>query len=57
MGHLGILPQTVKGKFKSKGKTIKKKTIIKDAILLEKAGVFSIVLECVKTSTAKEITQ
>ena len=25
MGHLGILPQTVKGKFKSKGKTIKEK--------------------------------
>ena len=57
MGHLGILPQTVKGKFKSKGKTTKEKNkLINDAILLQKSGVFSIVLECVKTSTANEIT-
>ena len=58
MGHLGILPQTTKGKFKSKGKTIKeKKQLIKDSILLQDSGVFSIVLECVKASTAKEITE
>ena len=57
MGHLGILPQTVRGKFKSKGRTVKEKNrLINDAILLQKNGVFSIVLECVKTSTAKEIT-
>jgi ketopantoate hydroxymethyltransferase len=29
MGHLGLLPQTAKGKFKSKGKTLEKKTINK----------------------------
>jgi len=58
MGHLGLLPQTTKGKFKSKGKTIKeKKQLIKDSILLQDSGVFSIVLECVKASTAKEITE
>ena len=58
MGHLGLLPQTVKGKFKSKGKTLKeKKQLLSDAILLQNAGVFSIVLECVKSSTAKEITK
>mgnify|MGYP001341460295 CR=1 FL=1 len=58
MGHLGLLPQTAKGKFRSKGKTLKeKKQLINDAILLQNAGVFSIVLECVKTSTAKEITK
>jgi 3-methyl-2-oxobutanoate hydroxymethyltransferase len=58
MGHLGILPQTAKGKFKSKGKTSKeKKQLIEDAILLEKNGVFAIVLECIKTLTAKKITQ
>ncbi len=57
MGHLGLLPQTTKGKFRSKGKTIKeKKQLLSDALLLQDAGVFSIVLECVKTSTAKEIT-
>ena len=58
MGHLGLLPQTAKGKFRSKGKTLKeKKQLLNDAMLLQKAGVFSIVLECVKTSIAKEITK
>ena len=58
MGHLGLLPQTTKGKFKSKGKTNReKKKLLDDSILLQNNGVFSIVLECIKTSTAKEITQ
>ena len=58
MGHLGLLPQTAKGKFKSKGKTEKeKKQLINDALLLQKNGVFAIVLECIKASTAKQITQ
>ena len=57
MGHLGILPQTTKGKFKSKGKSIKEKNeIIRDCQLLEEAGVFSIVLECVEGKLAKQIT-
>ena len=57
MGHLGILPQTTKGKFKSKGKTSReKKQLLADAIMLERSGVFAIVLECVKTSIAKQIT-
>ena len=58
MGHLGLLPQTAKGKFKSKGKTEKeKKQLINDALLLQKNVVFAIVLECIKASTAKQITQ
>ena len=58
MGHLGVLPQTVKGKFKSKGKTEhEKRILINDAILLQNSGVFAIVLECIKTSTAKKITE
>ena len=58
MGHLGLLPQTNKGKFKSKGRTSKeKKKILSDSILLQNSGVFSIVLECVKTSTAMQITK
>jgi len=57
MGHLGILPQFTKGKFRSKGKSTKeKKEIIRDSKLLENAGVFSIVLECVEKNLAKEIT-
>tara|TARA_B110001452_G_scaffold229300_1_gene205113 strand:+ start:541 stop:1317 length:777 start_codon:yes stop_codon:yes gene_type:complete len=58
MGHLGILPQTAKGKFRSKGKSAReKKQLLDDSILLQKSGVFAIVLECIKTSTAKQITQ
>jgi len=58
MGHLGLLPQTNKGKFKSKGRTSKeKKKILSDSILRQNSGVFSIVLECVKTSTAMQITK
>ena len=57
MGHLGLLPQFVKGKFKSKGKTTREiKQLMSDALLLQKSGVFAIVLECVKTPIAKQIT-
>ena len=58
MGHLGLLPQSTKGKFKSKGKTTKEiKQLISDALLLQKNGVFAIVLECIKTPIAKQITK
>jgi 3-methyl-2-oxobutanoate hydroxymethyltransferase len=57
MGHLGVLPQSQRGKFKYKGKNLNEKNkILNDAKLLELAGAFSIVLECVETSLAKLIT-
>ena len=57
MGHLGLLPQSDKT-FKFKGKKkLERDNIIRDSQLLEKAGVFSIVLECVETSLAKFVTQ
>ena len=57
MGHLGVLPQSAKS-FKAKGKNItERNNILKDAKFLEKLGVFSIVLECVESSLAKEITK
>jgi 3-methyl-2-oxobutanoate hydroxymethyltransferase len=57
MGHLGLLPQTDKT-FKFKGKKkLERNNIIRDSQLLEKAGVFSIVLECVETSLAKLVTE
>ena len=57
MGHLGLLPQSDKT-FKFKGKKkLERDTIIKDSQLLEKAGVFAIVLECVETSLANLVTQ
>ena len=57
MGHLGLLPQSAKGRFKSKGKTSKEiKQLLDDALLLQNEGVFAIVLECIKTPVAKKIT-
>ena len=57
MGHLGILPQTEK-KFTYKGKKVSEQNrILKDAKLLETAGIFSVVLECIETKLAKKITE
>ena len=54
MGHLGILPQTEK-KFTYKGKKVSEQNrILKDAKLLERAGIFSVVLECIETKLAKK---
>ena len=57
MGHLGVIPQSAKN-FKAKGKKIvERNNLLKDAKILEELGVFSIVLECVESSLAKEITK
>ena len=57
MGHLGVMPQSATSfKFKGKNKA-EKKNILRDSKLLEEAGVFSIVLECVESTLAKEITK
>ena len=57
MGHLGVLPQSDKT-FKFKGKIQREKeNIMRDAKLLEEAGSFSMVLECVQTSLAKQVTK
>ena len=58
MGHIGITPQSVRGKFRYKGKSdIEKKNLLKDSKSLEDAGVFAIVLECIERITSKEITE
>ena len=57
MGHIGFTPQYYK-KFKVQGFTRKRSIkLIKEAKENEKAGVFSIVVECVASNVAKEITQ
>ena len=57
MGHLGILPQTDK-KFIFKGKKLTERyKILQDAIALQNAGVFSIVLECTEKNLSKVITK
>ena len=56
MGHIGLLPQSQKGKFRFKGKNkTEKSKIFNDAKILSSSGVFSIVLECVEKSLAKQI--
>ena len=57
MGHIGYTPQ-FKSKFKLEG--INKKecdNLLREAKLIEKAGAFSIVLECITPNTAKIITK
>jgi|TARA_B110000046_G_C12978415_1_gene392214 3-methyl-2-oxobutanoate hydroxymethyltransferase len=57
MGHLGLLPQSAKS-FKAKGKKMSEKSsLLQEAKKLEELGAFSIVLECVESSLAKEITK
>ena len=56
MGHIGYTPQ-FKKKFKPVGTNkLEEKNLIKDALNIEKAGAFSIVLECIVKNTAKKIT-
>ncbi len=60
IGHLGLTPQSVNmfGGFKVQGKSEKQaKKIIEDALLLQEAGVFAIVLECVPEKLSKIITE
>ena len=58
MGHIGLLPQTQKGKFSYKGKkTYERKRIIEDAKALNDSGAFSIVIECVEHRLAKYVTK
>ena len=59
MGHIGLTPQAVHqlGGFKVQGKTKSAQDMLKQqAIDLESAGCFAIVLECVPEDIAKEIT-
>ena len=56
MGHIGFTPQ-FKNKFKIEGQNNREmKKLIKEALLIEKAGAFSIVLECLTANAAKKIT-
>jgi 3-methyl-2-oxobutanoate hydroxymethyltransferase len=60
MGHLGLTPQSINtlGGYKVQGKEKERaKEITQNATDLEKAGCFSLVLECVPSSLAKEITE
>jgi 3-methyl-2-oxobutanoate hydroxymethyltransferase len=60
MGHLGLTPQFVNvfGGFKVQGKTSEDAQLIyEDALALEQAGAFAIVLEGIPADLAKRITE
>jgi 3-methyl-2-oxobutanoate hydroxymethyltransferase len=60
MGHVGLTPQTetMLGGFKTQGRTAAKaRRLLADALALEAAGCFSIVLEAVPTPVAARITE
>ncbi len=60
LGHLGLTPQSVNvfGGFKVQGKGLEAaRKLIDEAMLLQDAGVFGIVLECVPDALARLITE
>ena len=60
LGHLGLTPQSVNifGGFKRQGQDIETaRRMIDDAMLLQEAGVFGMILECVPDGLAKVITE
>ena len=60
MGHLGLTPQSVNqfGGYRVQGRSDEQAhRIVQDAKDLEAAGVFAVVLECVPTDLAAEVTK
>ena len=60
MGHVGLLPQGVaeKGGFKLQGRDAKSAAkIMQEALALQEAGVFAVVLECIPVKLARDITK
>ena len=60
MGHIGLTPQsaTALGGFKAQGRTAAKAAqLVRDALALEAAGCFSLVLEAVPSPVAAKITE
>lgn len=60
MGHIGLMPQSVhsQGGYYKHGKTSHEKNkLMQEAIALEDAGCFAVVLECVESDASKVITE
>jgi 3-methyl-2-oxobutanoate hydroxymethyltransferase len=60
MGHIGLTPQTATmlGGFKAQGRSAEKAVrLVEDALALQAAGCFSIVLEAVPSPVAARITE
>ncbi|ETI54518.1 3-methyl-2-oxobutanoate hydroxymethyltransferase [Phytophthora nicotianae CJ01A1] len=60
MGHIGLRPQhiSVLGGFRAQGRTAAQaRMIIEDALAVQKAGAFAVVLECVPSAVSKAVTE
>lgn len=60
VAHLGLTPQSINafGGYKVQGRDLEAaKKLIDDAVSVEKAGAFALVLECVPTEIATKITE
>lgn len=60
VAHLGLTPQSINafGGYKVQGRDLEAaKKLIDDAVAVEKAGAFALVLECVPTEIATKITE
>jgi 3-methyl-2-oxobutanoate hydroxymethyltransferase len=60
MGHIGLTPQsaTMLGGFKAQGRTsAKARRLVSDAVALERAGCFALVLEAVPAPVASHVTR
>jgi 3-methyl-2-oxobutanoate hydroxymethyltransferase len=59
LGHIGLLPQSIleTGGYKIQGRTpVSAERLLRDAKLLEEAGVFAIVVECTVAEVTRQIT-
>lgn len=59
MGHIGLTPQSIHqlGGFKAQGKVVTEASrLLNDAVILEEAGAFAIVLECTPAPLSELIT-
>jgi 3-methyl-2-oxobutanoate hydroxymethyltransferase len=60
MGHVGLTPQAISviGGFRAQGRTaVRARQLLDDAMRLQDAGCFSVVLECVPANVAAAITE
>jgi 3-methyl-2-oxobutanoate hydroxymethyltransferase len=60
MAHIGLTPQSVHamGGYRMHGKTpSEREVLIENAKAVERAGAFSVVLECIEENVAREITE
>ena len=60
MGHVGLLPQSIStlGGFRAQGRTAQRALqILEDALRIQDAGAFALVIECVPSLVAENITE